>query len=240
VTEFRGTALARIVTNPLTNQILTLAENWRVETFGGSMEWKSLGREEDAFGDLTCVYTFEAREYVNSPGWSVRSEAGSLRDSVGSLSRLELDGPIAAPALVDTSVTLQVEGEFGTLTPLVVTIKKPAVVDSAAVVYRLSVCADETSATASQTLLAEIARKGDARVTLDGKIRLAKLADAGTAQPVLLGTEFLEKLQASLTENKAAMMAVSIPTTATDELLSAIVQSLASQSPFLSTVLEAD
>jgi len=242
VTEFRGTALSRIVTNPFINQILTIAENWKVETFGGSMEWKSYGREEDAFGDLTCAYTFRAREYVNSGGWTVSSEAGSIRDPAsGALSRLELDGPIAVPALVDTPVTLQVEGELGVLTPLVVTMKKPASFDTAAVVYRFSVCPDESAdESASRSFVCEIARKGDARVTLDGKIRIT--SNSGSeSQPVLLGTDFLGKLQDSLTEIKGALASLGIPATpATDALLSDIVASLATRSPFLSTVLEAD
>lgn len=243
VTELRGSALSRIITNPFINQILTIAENWRVETFGGSMEWKSYGREEDAFGDLTCAYTFKAREYVNSGGWTVSSEAGSIRDPVtGALSRLELDGPIAVPALVDTPVTLQVEGELGVLTPLVVTMKKPSSLDTAAVVYRFSVCRDEgADGNLARSFVCEVARKGDALITLDGKIRITR--DSGVdSQPVLLGTAFLEKLQDSLTEIKAALTSLGLttPTPATDALLSGIVSSLTTRSPFLSTVLEAD
>ena len=205
------------------------------------MEWKSYGREEDAFGDLTCAYIFKAREYVNSGGWTVSSEAGSIRDPAsGALSRLELDGPIAAPALVDTPVTLQVEGELGVLTPLVVTMKKPASLDTAAVVYRFSVCRDEgADGNVSRSLTCEVARKGDALIRLDGKIRILS-HPSSESQPVLLGTDFLGKLQDSLTEIKGALTSLGIPTPATDALLSDIVTSLATRSPFLSTVLEAD
>jgi len=235
VTELRGSPLSRIMTNPFTDQVLTIARNWRVETLGGSQTWTTGELDEAAsFGLLSSTFSFEAKEFIDSVGWSVSVDSGYTGE------RLELDAAVPAPALIPTPSTLYVEGPQGARVPYVVNMQKPASLDPAGVVYRFRVNTEEDTGEVVPSFSLEVARKGDARLELDGKVRIAAVSDQNTAQPVMLGTDFLTKLQASLTEIKVALTTLGLPTVATDDLLGDIVDSLAGQGSFLSSVLEAD
>lgn len=237
VTELRGTALSRIITNPFKNQLLCIAENWKVETLGGSTEWKTLTREEDAFADLSTRKTEEAKEFVTSKSWSVRTQMGSCQGH-----RIELDGVVPQPPLTPTTKVLQLSDG----TAETVTVFQPSAPDPAARVIDLQVRADETQeyfgGLELPTLQVGVSREGAALVETTKKIRIAKSPslDTSSAEPVVQGTTFLTKLNASMSEIKGILNSLGFPTPQTDLLLGDIVASLSDRSPLLSETLETD
>lgn len=220
VTEFRGSALSRIVTNPFTNQIAAFAENWKVETFGGTSEWSTNFREESSYGELTCSLETTVREFVSSPSWSVRTIEGATDI------RVELDGPVPAPPLVDTPVTLNVEGPLGTIIPSIVTIKKPATLDSAQAVLVVQVNSDETLPLPVPSASLAVSRAGDALITTAGKIRVVQEVDVGAAKSVLLGTDFLSRLSGVLEEIVEIASTSGSPTPETAALIAEIASGI--------------
>ena len=232
VTELRGTALSRIITNPFKNQLLCIAENWKVETLGGSTEWKTLTREEDNFGDLTTRKTEEVKEFATAKSWTVRTQMGNTEGA-----RIELDAPIPEPSL--TPVTKPLILSDGTVEPI--TTFRPSVPDPAKRVVSFQVKAQESLYVGEPTALnVGIARNGATLIETNEKIRVAKILDTGTTEPVVQGTTFLTKLNASMSEIKGILNALGFPTPQTDLLLGDIVASLSDRAPLLSQTLETD
>jgi hypothetical protein len=221
MTELRGSSLSRIVTNPFTNQISTIAENWKVDTFGGSTEWGTNFREDSTYGELTASLTTEVKEFVNSAYWSVRTVVGATD------TRVELDGPVPSPPMVDTPVTLNVQGPLGTVIPTLITVKKPASLDSAQAVFVAQINSDETQPLTVPSASIAVSRAGDALITTAGKIRVVKEVDLGASQPVLKGKDFLTRLSGVLEELvEIATAAGGIPTPETTNLLAEIASEL--------------
>lgn len=232
VTELRGTALSRIITNPFKNQLLCIAENWKVETLGGSTEWKTLTREENNFGDLTSRKTEEVKEFITAKSWTVRTQMGNTEGA-----RIELDASIPEPPLLPVPKPLTLsDGTVETVTTL-----QPSAPDPAKRVVSFQVKAQEDLYVGEPTALnVGVARNGATLIETNEKIRVAKILDTGTTEPVVQGTTFLTKLSASLTEIKTALNTLGYPTTQTDLLLSDIVASLSDRAPLLSSTLESD
>jgi hypothetical protein len=234
-TELRGSGLSRIVAEGRTDTLTVVARHMIVETIGSTEEKVCIDSEDAGTFFPAFYYETTVREFAQSPSWSVRSKVGFTEAD-----RVELDGSVPIPALSSQQTTLYIEDPLLGLIPEDVIALRPSSLDPAACVYLFEVNSDEEADVPDQSLSLKVARSGSALLTLDGKLRIAQETDAGTAQPVMLGTEFLTKLQASLTEIKVALNTLGFTTAATDDLLSDIVDSLAGQGSFLSSVLEAD
>lgn len=81
VVELRSTPLAKVVMDPVRNKVIQIAESSKLQTFGGSSEWKSLRREENEDGLLGTKFTFKAKEYADHPGNSVQISLGKTGKS---------------------------------------------------------------------------------------------------------------------------------------------------------------
>lgn len=238
LTEIRGTPLARILFNPFSNEVTTIAENWKVDTVGGSIEWRSNDPNTGLLGDTTSLYTSEFREFVTSPSWSVRCNFGNTEE------RLWFDVEPPAPPLIDTPTTLHVAGAVG-FEPVSFVVKQPATLDPAAVVARIQVSLDERAEEVVPSIDLKASRAGDIKLSLTGKLQVTKGADT-IPEPAILGRSFLERLQVSLTEVQAAITTLSAATATpvvlseTSALVADITASLSSGSPLLSSSFEMD
>ena len=236
IAELRGSGLSRVVTDAQGDSVSIFAKDLCIETLGALERRVCL--ESDSEGTFDPMFYTEStfREFIDSPSWSVRTRYG-FTDA----ERVDLEGSIPVPSLAPTSSTIYIEDSVLGLIPETLTLLKPASLDPGACVFLFEINSDESTEESEPSLSLRASRSGEVLVEAEGKIRLAKSVDAGTAQPVLLGTDFLEKLQDSLTEIKSALTSLGIlATPATDVLLGDIVTSLTTRSPFLSTVLEAD
>jgi hypothetical protein len=236
IVEIRSTPLARTIYNPQGNQVLTIAESWEVETFGGNIAWKNLQREDDQDGELSARFQQEVRQYVDSPRSSVRIQMGATEGA-----RLELDGPVPAPPLVDTTTTLQLLAA-GSLAPQPITlsVKRPSAADPAARVVDLRVYDDERDTSAEESFVLGVSRQGAVLIETGAKVRIADGEDTGDTEPVLRGTTFLTSLALALEEISTGLNALGFLTPATASLLADIRTSKASGAPFLSSTLESE
>lgn len=234
--EVRSTPLARTIFDPHQNQVLTFAENWEVETFGGKLSWRSLQREEDSLGELSARLQCEVRQYVDAPSSSVRIQMGSTEGD-----RIELDEPVTQPPLlaVPTPISILAAGSL-VPHPIVVSVLRPSISDPAARVVDLRVFDDERSETQTETLSLGVSRQGAVLLETDEKVRIAKTADTGLSEPVIRGQTFLTSLSESLTELKAGLNALGFLTPKTDTLLADILTSATANAPFLSSTLESE
>lgn len=234
--EVRSTPLARTIFNPQGNQILTIAENWEVETFGGKISWRNLQPEDDRDGELAALYQHEVREHVDSPSSTLRVQMGATDGD-----RIELDGPVPRPPLasVPTQVTLLAAGTLAPQ-PITIPVQRPAIADPAARVIDVRVFSDERSEESDELLTFGVSRQGAILLETAQKVRVARDADSGNSEPVIRGTSFLEALSSSLTEIRTALNALGVPTPATDELLVGITESALLREPFLSSTLESE
>lgn len=264
VTELRGTALSKIMFDPTKNKILTFAENYLIQTFGGKLEWKSLRREKDANGELSCQLSLSAKEFATSKGHSVRLRMGRTEEAPVAIRPSDAADQ---EQIVEEDITLSLSGS-GTKYSL----KVPKVVslNDSARVLDLRVFSDETKPETDleESLSLGIDREGDVLLETDGAVKIdvrqwVELAvdgntpqiktDAagvrkvlvtkgtqGNTEPVILGETFLGDLQASLLEISTALKALGIPTVATDEIIAKITTSLVSAAPYLAATLEAE
>ena len=67
VVEVLSTPLARTFYLPINNEVLTYAENWNVETLGGSIRFNTSRREEDPDLQKGSKLTFSVKEFVDHP-----------------------------------------------------------------------------------------------------------------------------------------------------------------------------
>lgn len=236
IVEICSTPLARTIYNPHANQVLTVAENWEVETLGGKLSWKNLHRDEDQDGELTARYQHEVRQYVDSPNLSVQLQMGATEGA-----RLELDGPVPEPLLVDTPTQVHLLSA-GALAPqpITVSVKRPATTDPAARVIDLRVRDDERSEGADDTLAVGVSRQGAVLLETAAKVRIALDEDTGLCEPVLRGTTFLTALSEAFTEITAGLNSLGILTPRTDAFLAEILTSESTGAPFLSSTLESE
>ena len=266
VTELKGTSLAKIVFNPTMNQVFTIAENYRVQTFGGSTEWKNLRREEDSDGQVRTRLSTVVKEYATSKGYSVRLQMGATE---GDPVALQSDDSAEVPATVVEEpevVTLSGTGETYT----VMVPKSVPLLDSTRVVD-FRIYEDETvgETDLKESLTLGMDREGDVLLETEGAVKidvpkkwveivvggstpfinteaagarkvLVTTGTQGNTEPVTKGYTFLSDLAASLTEIKTALNGLGIPTVATDDLLANILTSVADGAPYLSTTLESE
>jgi|SaaInlStandDraft_7_1057024.scaffolds.fasta_scaffold00038_41 hypothetical protein len=236
IVEIRSTPLARTIFNPQQNQVLTLAENWEVETFGGKISWRNLHREDDRDGELTAQYEHQVRQYVDSPSSTLRLQMGATEGT-----RLELDEPVDRPPLKDvsTKVTLLAAGALAPL-PITIPVRRPDAPDPAARVVDFRVYDDEMAPVSAESLTFGISRQGAALLETAEKIRIAKDVDTGNSEPVLRGSSFLSALSKSLAEIQAGLNALGVPTPDTAVFLGELAASEITGEPFLSSTLESE
>jgi hypothetical protein len=232
LTEIRSTSLSRIAFDPATDHVATLAQNWSVDTPGGRITWAPSPGEEDRI-DTTNLFTFEGKEFVSSPSWSVRTRVGHVNE------RLWFDAPPPEIPLVDTPVLLPVASIGGAIELVPITVRAPAQLDPAAVVHAYEVNAGEDQDEPDSSLRVLISRAGDAQVDIRGKLQIRK-EGLGTPEPVLRGRSFLAGLQASLTEIQTALSGLGVALPQTTLFLADITTSITEASPLLSTAVETD
>lgn len=232
LTEIRSTALSRIAFDPTTDQVATLAQRWSVETPCGRMSWEP-GPGSDTEIDTTALLTFEGKEFISSPSWSTRTRVGHIGE------RLWFDAPPAEIPLVDTVAMLPVSSIGGAIELIPITVRAPAVLDPAAVVYAVEINSAEDREGADLSLRVLMSRAGDAQLETRGKLRLLKEGQ-NQAEPTVLGRSLLEGLQASLTEIQTALVGLGATLPETASFLADIATSLETQRPFLSSALETD
>jgi hypothetical protein len=76
VVEVYSTPLARTIYLPLNNQILTFAENYNLETLGGSFRWRTSRGEEDPDLKKGTKLTIGAKEFASDPQFTVQLQMG--------------------------------------------------------------------------------------------------------------------------------------------------------------------
>jgi hypothetical protein len=238
LTELRGTSLSRMIMDPLANQVLTVAQNWKVHTIGGSIEWNHLDTGEGETADLTSVLTVDAREFVNSKSWSTKTTQGFTGE------RLWFDVEPPPAPLIDTPAVLNVQTDDGEIEPFLFTVKKPASLDSAAVVFNFQVNSDETLLEPEPSANVSISRAGDIKLQTQGRVRVAKIPSEEPAERVLLGETFLTGLGSALSEILAALTALGTSPDNTANivaLINSINTSLSNKGrPLLSSVIESE
>jgi hypothetical protein len=266
VTELKGTSLAKIVFNPTMNQVFTIAENYRVQTFGGSTEWKNLRREEDSDGQVRTRLSTVVKEYATSMGYSVRLQMGATEGAPVALQGDD-SAEKAPDKVVEESEVVTLSGTGETYTVMVP--KSVPLLDSTRVVD-FRIYEDETvgETDLKESLTLGMDREGDVLLETSGAIRLisdkwveirvggstpAENSDLlgakkvlvtidgqGATEPVIKGTFFLNDLFNSLTEVQTALNGLGIPTPETATLLGRMTESAMSGPPYLSTTLESE
>ena len=266
VTELKGTPLAKIVFNPTMNQVFIIAENYRVQTFGGSTEWKNLRREEDSDGQVRTLLSTTVKEYATSKSYSVRLQMGATE---GAPVALQGDDSAEVPATVVEEpevVTLSGTGETYT----VMVPKSVPLLDSTRVVD-FRIYEDETvgETDLKESLTLGMDREGDVLLETEGAVKidvpkkwveivvggnapgikddaagvqkvLVTKGSQGSTEPVILGETFLTDLSSSLTEIQTALNGLGIPTPETVTLLANIETSKSAGGTYLSMTLESE
>lgn len=267
VTELRGTSLAKVLFNPLKNQVLTIAENYKLQTFGGYIEWKNLLSELDSQGRVKTQYSFAAKEFATSKGHSVRVRFGSTgEDPINLQTGDEADSTVIS--FKTETRTLSGDGSSYTIQVPVV----ESLSDSARVVdFRLykdetkdpaSVTADDESFVLGMDREGDLQAetKGATKITSDKWIELAvegnypviktessgvkkvlvTKGSQGSTEAVVRGETFLSELGDSLSEISAALKGLGIPTPNTDRVIANIAVSELTGEPYLSSTLESE
>lgn len=267
VTELKGTSLAKIVFNPTMNQVFTIAENYRVQTFGGSTEWKNLRREENPDGQVRTRLSTVVKEYATSKGYSVRLQMGATEGAPVALQGDD-SAEKAPDKVVEESEAVTLSGTGDTYT---VTVPKSVPLLDSTRVVDFRIYEDETVAEDALEVVMNLGmdREGDIQLETDGAMKidvpkkwveivvggstpfinteaagaqkvLVTTGTQGNTEPVIKGFAFLSDLAASLTEIKTALNGLGIPTVSTDALLANILTSVADGAPYLSTTLESE
>jgi hypothetical protein len=265
VTELRGTSLSKILFNPMKNQVLTIAENYKVQTFGGTVEWKNLQREKDPDGAIRTVYTLKAKEFATSKGYSVHLRMGTTEEDpitlqTGDTADVEVTTPEIFP------FTLAGDGST-----YPVTLEKVTALNDSARVVDFRIYADETvdETDLSHVMNLGMDREGDIQLETDGAMKidastkwvefvvggsipaikddlsgvqkvLVTTGTQGSTEPVILGETFLTDLSSALTEISVGLNAIGIPTPEAVTLLANIATSMAVGGTYLSTTLESE
>jgi hypothetical protein len=266
VTEIRGTALAKIFFDPTRNQVLTIAENYKLQTFGGTTEWKNLVAEKDAEGRIQTQYVMKAKQYATSKGHSVQLKIGATdEDQIN----LQVGDEAEQEIISYKSVPYTLAGDGSTYTVQVPVVE--ALKDSARVVD-FRVFSDETKfevdLEGTESFVLGMDREGDLQIETDGATKIESdkwveivVAGAppsikteesqvkkvlitkgvqGATEAAMRGETFLADLSASLTEIETALNGIGIATPDTAALLANIEMSMVSGPPYLSSTLESE
>ena len=263
ITELRSTALARIMFNPQNNQILSIGANYKVQTLGGSWEWKDLFPEKDPNGGLPVQYSLKVKQFATSKGYSVRLRMGATDEDDIQLQ----DGDSADAATVELEQeTISLSGSGSEYTLDIPRVKK--VNDSARVIdFRLYKDELKEEVDLEESFVLGMDREGDLQAETSGATRLAsekwvefavsgsppgtKSGDGlgkvvvtkgqqGSTQPVMLGETFLTDLQSSLLEITTLLKGLGLVTPNSDSLVANITSALQVGAPYLSTTLESE
>lgn len=269
VTELKGTPLSRMMFNPTKNQIYMVAENYRVQTFGGYTEWKNLRREEDSDGRLKTQLTLTAKEFSTSSGYSVKLQLGATDGDPVDLQTDDTADVAAAeakPVLVPEPIPLS--GLSVPYTVMVPTVE-PLIDSSRVVDFRVYKDETKKEPDLEEAFSLGMDREGDVKIETEGAIKfdlankwlqikvggnnpsvnsdaqgvqkvLVTKGDQGSTEPVMKGFEFLSDLMFSLTEISSLLKGLGLATPQTDQFLANATQSVSAGAPYLSQTLESE
>lgn len=80
IVEVYSTPLARMFFLPASNEIRSFAENWQLETLGGTFSWRTARAEEDPDLQKGTKLTIGAKEFASDPQFVVRLQMGGQID----------------------------------------------------------------------------------------------------------------------------------------------------------------
>jgi hypothetical protein len=183
VVELRGTALSKIIFDPPKNRILTIAENYTVQTFGGTMTWRNLRRENDPNGLMGTRYQIKAKEYADNSGHSVQITLGNTGEVPVALQAFDESDALGTPVeetrdYVLASSAQRAKGtNVATSSPgkrIPITTKTVSSVNPSARVVDLRIYKDETKSEdeLDESLVLGMDREGDVEMDTEGAVRL--------------------------------------------------------------------
>ena len=114
-TEEGATPIARRFYHPLGNRIHDIAENYRLDTFGGSDAWTVSREEEDPDGHKATLRTTRFKAYTDDKAHVVELEAGHVEATNDPVVRLRVyeDGDVDEDSLSESfSLSLFQDGSF--------------------------------------------------------------------------------------------------------------------------------
>jgi len=258
--EILSTPIARTIYHPLDNSIMHLAENYRVETFSGSSKWEVDRPEEDPDGKVGAHLTIQSKEFADSPLYTTQVSAGRVG---GDQISFQFEGDPARTPLLDRILELKVFSDeaVSSVDDLVATIDVSATKEgdvqwdiegavsgdvegfSILTVGQHQEVSIGTYKDVTIGTYQHIKVPGEVPTTKDtSKVFVTKTGTSlpGSTEPVILGTQFLTDLSASITEIQTALNGLGIATPETVTLLANIATSLTAGAPHLSSTLETE
>jgi hypothetical protein len=233
VVEIYSTPIARIMLLPNSNEVLTIAENYRLEAFAGKLKFSTFRGEEDPDLQKGGQFSLSVKEFVDHPhpvlelkvGTQISDETDQILDLrvwQDSTLVLEDDGPLRESVSITANRT-------GTLN---ITSYRPAPeTEPEELVPSVSV---ELRNTGDMTVLSPDSVQVDINEDAEVKVHLQKAGgqftvfeEEANTVGVILGPQLLSGLQGSLTEIQAALNGLGIPTPNTILFLADVATSLA-------------
>jgi len=222
VVEIFSTAIARTYYLPSKNRILTFAENWELETFGGHLRWNTARPEEDPDGLKSTKFDLSVKEFADHPEAAVQLRVGGGIDGPQIVDlRAWQDSTVAKDEPLRESISLTADRNGN----LELCSYQPAPSDAEA----------ELEKSVGITLN----NAGEVKIQLMPGGQVAVFEDEANTQGVLLTKTFFEQLQKALVEIQIGVMLAGGATVETAKLLSEVLASLASHpkggEPYIST-----
>lgn len=229
VVEIISTPLARTFYLPINNEVLTYAENWNVETLGGSIRWNTARKEEDPDLQKGAKLTFSVKEFVDHPNPAITFQMGGQIDPENEENDQILDLRLWQDSTVDTF-----------LTPLSPSVSLVANRSGEVSLATYLPSAGLPGVPAAPSVDVSLNQAAEMKVALAPGLggQHAVFEDEANTEGVLLSVTFLTQLQKSLTEISAGLNGVGILTPETATLLGAITASLLPDkggAPYVST-----
>jgi hypothetical protein len=211
VVEVYSTSIARTYYIPNKNRILTFAENWELETFGGHLRWNTARPEEDPNGLKSTKLDLSVKEFADHPEPAVRLQVGGGIE----------EGPQILDLRVFQDSTIDPEDE-----PLRESVSLTADREGNLVLKTYQPAPGSAEEDLEQSVGIAINNSGELKVQLATGGQVAIFEDEVNTEGVILGKTFLQKLQASLTEIQTVINGLGILTPNTLQLLTDIATSV--------------
>jgi hypothetical protein len=226
VVEIFSTPIARTLYLPKSNEILSICENWNLQTFGGSIDWRTARAEEDPDGNKGTTCNIEFKEYADQPSPAIRIKAGKTED--GSLFDLQAfqDSTVSEDnGTLNESVSIHFDrqGNFSLQT--------------------FQEAPSQEGQELESSVLFSFNNAGEAKFEIPPTGQVAVFSDETKTEGVVLGKTFLTQLQKALLEIQVAMGIVGAPTAQVALLISEITLSLAEEKgtgPYIAPHLRTD
>jgi len=181
VVELRGTPLSKIIFDPPRNRILNIAETYEVQTFGGSLDWRNLRREESGDGLMGTRFQIKAKEFAEHPGHSVRLTLGNTGEVLPLQSGDDAEKQTEEETefkytLSSTSKKVEGQDVVSVIPGQEITVKTKTIkaVNPSATVVDLTVFKDETVSEdkLEKSLSLGIDREGDLQLETEGAVKI--------------------------------------------------------------------